>query len=98
MMRIGVAVEFDEARRLDDPDDLGVDRAPVETVPGNIVERPMAHAGFRAEIRSGVRYTPPARKNLRSAEGARPTPGADRISASPPRALRAWPAARPGRV
>ena len=43
VMRVGGAIQFDEARRLDHPHDLGVDLARVEPVPGNIIERPTTH-------------------------------------------------------
>ncbi len=46
MMGIGRAIMLYQARRLDDADDLGIELRRIETVPGNIVERPQAHAAF----------------------------------------------------
>src|SRR6516162_9858724 len=43
MVRIGAAIGFDQARRLDDSHDLQIELAPIETIPGNVVERPVAH-------------------------------------------------------
>src|SRR5271169_874915 len=44
MVRVGAAIQLDEARRLDDRHDLRVELAAIEPVPANIVERPRAHA------------------------------------------------------
>ena len=43
MMRVGRAIVFDEARRLDDAHNIWIELAAVETVPGNIIERPAVH-------------------------------------------------------
>src|SRR5271170_1504985 len=44
MVRVGPAIMFDKARRLDDRDDLRVELVEIEPVPANIVESPRAHA------------------------------------------------------
>jgi len=44
MMRVGCAIVLDQARRLDDRDQLGIDLAPIKAVPGNIIKRPGSHA------------------------------------------------------
>src|SRR5204862_4376570 len=53
MMRVGCAIVLDEARRLDDSDQLGIDPAPIEAMPGNIVERPRAHAAPLCQLALG---------------------------------------------
>jgi len=37
------AVLLDQARRLDDAQELGLDPGGIEAVPGNVVERPRSH-------------------------------------------------------
>ncbi len=56
MTRISAAVQFDQARRLDDRDDLRVELAAIEPVPANIVERPRGHAAPSGIC--NVPYTP----------------------------------------
>ncbi len=44
IVRVVAAVLLDQARRLDDAQQLGIDLGAVEPLPGNIVERPGTHA------------------------------------------------------
>src|SRR4051812_40835857 len=57
MMRISLTVMLDQARRLDNRHQLGIDRRRIEPVPRDVVERPGAHAWSRQ---------PPISRNTRS--------------------------------
>src|SRR5207247_618058 len=54
---VGGAVVLDEARRLDDADDVRIELRPIEAVPGNIVERPRAHAVSHRQLEAECLYT-----------------------------------------
>src|SRR5215469_5891619 len=43
MMRISGTIVFDEARRLDQPNYVRIDFAPIEAIPGDVVKCPAAH-------------------------------------------------------
>src|ERR1700687_5292744 len=62
MMGIGGAIVLDEARRLDDAHDIGVELIAVEAVPRNVVERPRAHAAPLRQDSARVLIHPNARK------------------------------------
>src|SRR5260370_380934 len=57
VMGIGRAVMLTEARRLDDAEDVGIQLRPIEALPGNIVERPRAHAASRRPLGAQCLYT-----------------------------------------
>ena len=66
MMGIGRTVMLDQACRLDDAEDVGIELCPIEALPGNIVERPRAHAASRRQPGAQCLYTnePDAVKSL----------------------------------
>src|SRR5258706_5466610 len=66
MMGIGGAVVLDEARRLDDAYDIGVELIAVEAIPRNVVERPRSHAASSRQLGAQRLYTnePSAMKSL----------------------------------
>src|SRR4029077_3670309 len=43
VMGVRAAIVFDKTRGLDDPHDLRIELILLEAIPGNVVERPMAH-------------------------------------------------------
>ena len=44
VVRVSAAIMLDEARRLDDADELRIELVALEALPGNIVERPPGHS------------------------------------------------------
>src|SRR6202049_4978314 len=65
MMGIGGAVMFDQARRLDDAKDVGLELRPIEALPRNVVERPRAHAASLRQNHAPLSIHPNARKIAR---------------------------------
>src|SRR5580704_8217716 len=44
MMRVGGAIVFDEARRLDDAHHLRIELIAIEPMPGDVIEHPARHS------------------------------------------------------
>src|SRR5437879_1731847 len=57
MVGIGGAIVLDEARRLDDTHDLGIELIALKAIPGNVVERPRSHAASRRQSGAVCLYT-----------------------------------------